>query len=143
MSTPPVSGRIYGRSLYLTVAGTDYAPDVQECVVSFEPRDTDDLTFGEASGAGADQGKIKIKAIQSTDTASFWRYAWSNPGAEVAFAMAPHGNAVASADKPHLTGTLTVGTRPDLGGAADPKKAYSFEVEWMCVVDDALKVTGP
>lgn len=142
MSTPPTSARIYGRSLYLTVDGTDYAPDVQECVIGFEPKDTDDMTFAEASGAGADQGEMKIKAIQSTDTASFWRYAWSNPGAEVVFAMAPHGNPVPTADKPHVTGTLTVGTRPDLGGAADPKKAYSFEVSWTAVVDAALKVAA-
>lgn len=140
-STPTASKRIFGRALYLTIDGTNLAMDVKNVNLSFEDRDASDMTFAEAA-AGGDIGTLSLTAIQSTDPASLWRTVWDHRGEEVPFALAVHGNAVPSADQPHVTGTVTIGPRPALGGAADPRTAYEFEVEWRAEVDTALKTTA-
>lgn len=131
MSTPVPSTRIYGKQLSLTINETEYSADIVEYSLDYEDADSDNLTFAEAAKGGGDIGKLKITAIQSTATASFWRWVWANAGkADVPFKIAPWGNETASAEQPHLTGTLTIGKRPKLGGAADPKKSFVFDVEW-------------
>lgn len=136
------SKRIYGKALILTIDGVDHAADVIEATVSFEDADTDGLTFGDVMNVG-DQGKMAITAIQSTATASFWRTVWDNAGEKgIPFRLAPHGNLTATADEPHFTGTVDIGPRPAIGGAADPKKSYTFEVEWLCDVNKELVTTG-
>lgn len=136
------SKKIYGKALILTIDGVDHAADVIEANLSFEDADTDGLTFGDAMTIG-DQGKLAITAIQSTDTASFWRTVWENALEKgVPFRLAPHGNLTATADQPHVSGTVDIGPRPAIGGAADPKKAYQFEVEWLATVDKELVTTG-
>lgn len=136
----PVSTRIYGAKLTLKLGTVDYAADIKSYELSFKERETDDLTFGEAMLAG-DEGTLKITAIQSTDTASFWAHVWANANTKaVAFTLAPHGNVTATATQPHVTGKLDIGPRPTLGGEAGPA-SYSFEVEWKCEVDAALKTT--
>lgn len=137
----PTSQRIYGSALYLTIDGTDYAADMTEAQLSFEDKDSDNLTFGDLAEGTADTGKLKIKFVQSTATGSMWRKIWEAAGQTVPFVLAPHGNKTASADKPHITGKVVIGTRPDIGGAVGPKKAYTAEVEWECPeVNKTLKV---
>ena len=128
------TSRIYGRALWLTIDGTDYAADMREAVLSFEKKDTDGLTFGDltADDGTPDQGKLKITAIQSLDGSSFWAKVWEAVGKTVDFVMAPHGNQTATATQPHITGKAVIGVRPSIGGAADPSKPYTFEVEWDC-----------
>lgn len=138
MSTPVVSERIFGKALYLTIDGTNLAMDVKECIINFEPRDTGDITFAEAA-EGGDQGTMTVRGIQSTDPASLWSQVWSKRGQKVPFIMAPHGNEVASANQPHVTGTATIGPRPSIGGAADPNTSYEFTVEWLVDVDAELE----
>jgi len=140
-STPTASKRIFGKALYLTIDGTDLAMDIKECRLNFEDRDTSDITFAEAAGGG-DQGKLVITAIQSTDPASLWRTVWDHRGETVPFALAVHGNKVPSADQPHVTGTVKIGPRPSIGGAADPRTSYSFELEWDADVDPDLKTAA-
>lgn len=140
-STPAASRRIKGRALYLTIDGTDLAMDVKEAVLNFEDRDTGDITFAEAA-EGGDIGKLTVTGIQSTDTASLWRTIWTKRGQVVPFALAPHGNATPTATEPHITGTVTIGPRPSIGGAADPRATYDFSVEWDAEVDADLKTAA-
>lgn len=134
--------RIYGAALILKIDDIDYAAEIKVAELEFEDADTDNLTFGDAMTIG-DQGKLTITAMQSTDTASFWRMVWANAlEKNVPFALAPHGNLTPSATQPHITGTVDIGVRPKIGGQADPKKPYDFEVEWTAKVDKALKVTA-
>lgn len=135
------STRIYGRALWLTIDGEDKAADIKECTLEHDDGNTDQMTFGDAA-AGVTAAKLSLTAIQSTATASFWRWCWENSGTEVPFKMAPHGNAVATADQPHISGTVTVGPRPLIGGKADPRTAYDFKTEWQAEVDPTLIVTG-
>jgi hypothetical protein len=96
--------------------------------------DDSDLTFLEASEGGAQADKVAVKAIQSTVATSLWRFLWENPGAEVAVVYGPHGNAVASADKPHFLMTVKLGIRPNIGGdARRTKERQDFETEWEVI----------
>ena len=137
-----MSTRIYGAALYLTIEGTDHAADIISTELEFEDADTDGLTFGEAMDI-ADKGKLKLSAIQSTDATGFWATVWDAAGTKaVPFVLAVHGNAVPTAEQPHVTGTVDIGVRPKLGGSADPKKSYQFDVEWDAKVDRDLKTTA-
>jgi len=144
-STPArktASKRIYGLALILTLGGVDYMADIKEYELAFEDADSDDLTFAEAAAGGGDKAKLTIKAIQSTDTESFWTYVWKNAGAkDVAVAIAPHGNATPTASQPHIVGPVNIGNRPNAGGKADPKSSYEFEIEWDATIARELKTT--
>lgn len=136
----PTSQRIYGSALYLTIEGKDYAADMIEASLSFEEKDSDNLTFGDLAEGTGDTGKMKIKAVQSTATGSFWTKVWEAAGKTLPFVLAPYGNKTATAEQPHITGKVVIGQRPTIGGAVGPKKAYTFEVEWECPhVDKTLK----
>ncbi len=134
--------RIFGRALWLTIGGTDYAADMREAVLSFEKKDTNNLTFGDLNDPqlAPDQGKLKITAVQSLDASSFWMKVWEAVGQTLEFVFAPHGNKTPTSAQPHITGKCVIGVRPNIGGQADPTKPYTFEVEWDCPeVDKTLK----
>ena len=137
----PASTRIYGAALILKIDGKDQAADITEWELEHESADKENLTFAEVATGGSDKGKLKVTGIQSTDENSLWRLIWNNAGRkDLPFVIAPHGNATPEAKKPHIAGTLDIGLRPKSGGAADPKKSYTFEHEFECVVDKTLVV---
>jgi hypothetical protein len=118
------STRIKGRALSLKLGSTDYWADATSVMLDSE--DPDVLTFFDASEAGR-KYFFTIDAIQSTDASSFWSHVWANSGDDnVAFIYAPHGNATASASQPHFTGTLRIGNKPSIGGAAGVNTTFTF-----------------
>lgn len=130
------STRIRGnRKPQLTIGtpGTDRATDVISWTIENENADADVVTFEDAAEGGGRQFYLRGSAIQSTDTAAFWRYVWENSGEEnVPYTIAPHGNAVPSEAEPHFVGTLTIGPKPTIGGEAstNPKSAFTFDYEF-------------
>lgn len=132
------STKIYGAQLYLTIEGEDIAADLTSYELTFDDADTDGLTFGEVMNVG-DSAKLKLGAIQSTASASFWRTVWDAANSKaIPFVLAPHGNTAPGAETPHIKGTVDIGPRPNIGGAADPKKPFTFEVEWVAHVNRDL-----
>lgn len=136
------STRIKGTKLALKLGtpGTDFWADISSYELFNDEADADVTTFEDASGGGARQHKLKGTAIQSTATTSLWDYVWENTGEDVAFTLAPHGNAVASIAQPHFVGTLTIGPKPSLGGEAGPG-AFTFDFEWN-LTGEPVKDTG-
>ena len=126
------STRIKGTKLGLKIGtpGVDYWADVTSWKISNDDADKDVTTFEDAAAGGAKQFKLTGSAIQSTATASLWSYIWGNTGATAAFTVAPHGNAISTAEQPHVIGTLTIGAKPELGGDAGTG-AYSFDFEFL------------
>lgn len=124
------STRIKGAALGLTIDGVDYWADVTSVVFDNEEASGDVTTFADAEAGGARQHFATISAIQSVQTASFWRFVWDNTGQTATYKYAPHGNAVATADQPHLTGTLKIGPKPSLGGDAGATNTYTFETRF-------------
>ncbi|GAA2082192.1 hypothetical protein GCM10009840_17860 [Pseudolysinimonas kribbensis] len=128
------STRIKGTKLKLTIGtpGVDYWGDLSSWKISNDDADKDVTTFEDAAAGGSKQFKLTGTAIQSTASGSFWRYVWENTGVDAAFTIAPHGNETATADQPHVIGTLTIGAKPDLGGDAG-NGAYTFDFEFLVV----------
>lgn len=131
-----MSTRIKGKSLTLTIGGTDYAADATNIVLENEDADNDVTTFADAAAGGAKQWFFTMTAVQSTDADSLWRYLWDSTGDEVAYVFAPHGNEVASATQPHFTGTVVVGAKPSVGGEAG--STFTFEVRLDCKEEPTL-----
>ena len=126
-----VSTRIKGRAAIFKLAATDYAQDCTSIILENESGKADVVTFADAAAGGAVTWKFTVKAIQATDTTALWNYLWGAAGATaVAYLFAPQGNAVASATKPHYSGTCSIGPKPPIGGDADT--TFTFDVEITC-----------
>ncbi len=133
MTTPT---RIKGKDLTFKIDGVDYKCDATGITLENEEPDSDGFTFCDAAD-GTMQWFFTVSAIVSTDVASFWRYLWANTGETgVAYIYAPHGNAVASTTQPHFTGTVTIPSKPSIGG--EPNATQTFEVRLDCVEEPTL-----
>lgn len=133
-----MSTRIKGNALALTFGGTDYWADATSVTFENEDAISGVTTFEDASKAGGRTYFFNVSAIQSTDTASFWRYLWENTGEVVAYKYAVHGNATATDAEPHLTGTVKIGPKPMLGGDASVSGEYVFTVRLDCQEEPTL-----
>lgn len=137
-----MSTRIKGNALALEFGGTDYWADATSVILDNEDSAAGVVTFEDASKAGNRTFFFTVGAIQSTSTSSFWRYVWENTGEVVNYKYAVHGNAVATADQPHFTGTVKIGPKPSLGGQASVNGEYTFEVRFDCqeepLLDDGI-----
>lgn len=126
-----MSARVKGAALILDIAGTEYQVDITTWKINNAEKSADVTTFGDVAAGDDLDFFLSGTATQSTATASFWRYIWDNAGAEnVAYTVAPHGNAVATADQPHFTGTLTIGDEPEIGVDAGKDNNGTFDFEW-------------
>jgi len=133
-----MSTRIKGNALALTFGGTDYWADATSVVFNNEESAAGVTTFEDASLAGNRTYYFTVGAIQSTDASSFWTYLWENTGDVVAYKYAVHGNATATADEPHITGTVKIGPKPQLGGQASVNGEFVFEVRLDCQEEPTL-----
>lgn len=133
-----MSTRIKGNALALTFGGTDYWTDATAVTFENEESAAGVTTFEDASKAGSRTYFFNLSAIQSTDADSLWRYLWENTGEVVAYKYAVHGNATATDDEPHLTGTVKIGPKPSLGGEASVNGEYTFEVRLDCQEEPTL-----
>lgn len=140
------SPRIRGNkkpTLTLGTPGVDQSADIISYNVENEAADSGAVTFEDAEKGEDRQFFLRGSAIQSTESASFWRYVWENSGnTSVPYTVAPHGNMVPTADEPHLVGTMTIGPKPKLGGEAstDAKSAFQFDYEFKIDGEPTLDV---
>ncbi|EQM78209.1 hypothetical protein [Microbacterium maritypicum] len=133
------SSRIKGNKqpvLTLGSPGAEYAADLISYTIENEEADSDVITFEDAASGGSRQFYLRGSAIQSTASTSFWSYVWENSGdTGVAYTIAPHGNAVATAAEPHFVGTLTIGPKPTIGGEANTSASSAFVFEFEFEID--------
>lgn len=123
--------RLKGTKLSLKLDGTEIKSDLVSYKISSEKKDSDVTTFEDMENGNQATYKIELEFVQSLDPDSLWMKMWDHTGETVPYAIAPAGNAVASAKEPHFTGSLTIPNPPELGGAAEDK-AYTATVE--CVL---------
>lgn len=119
--------------LKIGAPGTDYATEITNYTIENEEAAADVVTFEDAANGGGRQFFLRGGAIQSTQTAAFWRWVWAHSGQEnVPYTVAPHGNAAPTADQPHLVGTMKIGPKPKIGGEAstDANSAFVFDFEF-------------
>jgi hypothetical protein len=118
------STRIVAQNIVFKIGTTTYAPDINmvELTLGDAPGGVRTMTEVRANGEWA----LKISGIVSGDDTSLYQFLWLNFGTEAAFTIAPGGNATASADAPHYTGTVVVNELPPLSLSAGDDA--SFEV---------------
>jgi len=134
-----------GRTMVITVGGTDYTAQVFEAHVDADDADTDEITFAEAAAGGGRSYVLAIKLTQDMVASTLWDRIWSASGTDVACLLKPYGNAAASVTQPHYSMTANV-REPNgtlIGGEADssPTKRFTVEVEWPLTAKP-LKVTA-
>jgi hypothetical protein len=139
------SARIKANALQLTIDGVDYWADFSSVVMQSEDASADVNTFYDASLGGRRDFYFTVSGVQSTEGTSFWRAMWTGAGSEETFIYAPHGNAAASADKPHFTGTVRLPARGafQLGGEASADGTFAFDGVRMDIVGDVTLDTTP
>lgn len=121
------SKRIAANRLALEIDGVDYWMDASSVVLDNEPADEElmELTDGFAQWF---LWFFEVEGIQSTETDSLWRFLFHNVGQLVPFSYAPHGNQEPTPDQPHLVGECRIMHPPRLGGQAQRKGSYEFEM---------------
>lgn len=133
------STRIRGNKkpqITLGTPGLDHSADVISWTIENDEADADVVTFEDAANGGGRQFFLRGSAIQSTQSAAFWRYVWENSGeTEVPYTIAPHGNATPTADEPHFVGTLTIGPKPTIGGEASSSATSAFSFDYEFAID--------
>ena len=120
--------KIKGKSLSLLIDSVEYNCDATSIsLLNEEADDADATTFCESSAGAAVSWFIDLTAVSSFDTESLWNYLWDNAGTTgVAFVFAPTGSLTATATEPHFTGTVTLPSKPSIGG--DPSASWTYDV---------------
>jgi hypothetical protein len=108
----PSSTRIKATNISFKIGATEYNCDANLVELTLNDAPGDVQTFCEVRAGG--EWKLQLDGVTSGDAASLYRILWSNFGTEVAFIIAPNGNATASASQPHYTGTVIFDELPPL-----------------------------
>lgn len=112
MPTTP-STRIKATNIRFIIGATErYDCDANLVELTLNDAPGDVQTFCEVRPGG--EWKLQLDGVTSGDATSLYRILWSNFGTEVAFVIAPNGNATATAAQPHYTGTVVFDQLPPL-----------------------------
>jgi len=106
------STRIKASNIVFKIASTDYACDADSVELSSADAPGDVRTFCEVQTG--QEWKLSLTGLTSGDTASLYRLLFANYGTEVAFTVAPGGNAIPTATNPHYVGTVIFDQLPPL-----------------------------
>jgi len=106
------STRIKATNIVFKIGTTDYACDANMVELTLDDAPGDVQTFCEVRVGG--QWSLQLDGITSGEDTSLYRVLWDNFGSEVAFTIAPNGNATPSADQPHYKGTVIFDQLPPL-----------------------------
>lgn len=106
------STRIKASNIVFKINTTDYACDANMVELTLDDAPGDVQTFCETRVGG--QWTLHLEGITSGDDTSLYQVLWANFGTEVAFTVAPNGNASPSADQPHYKGTVVFDQLPPL-----------------------------
>jgi len=106
------STRIKATNIKFLIGTTEYSCDATLVDLSLADASGDVQTFCEVTSGK--QWNLQLDGLTSGDATSLYRVLWSNFGTEVAFTIAPNGNATASTSQPHYTGTVIFDQLPPL-----------------------------
>lgn len=121
------STRIKAQNILFKIGATDYACDANMVELSLDDAPGDVQTFCETRVGG--QWALQLDGIVSGDAASLYRVLWANFGSEVAFTIAPNGNATASTSQPHYEGTVVFNQLPPLSLTSNEVAKFSVTLE--------------
>lgn len=108
----PTSTRIKAQNIKFLIGTTEYSCDANLVELTLNDAPGDVQTFCEVRTGG--EWKLQLDGTTSGDAASLYRILWTSFGTEVAFTVAPQGNAVGTASSPIYTGTVVFDQLPPL-----------------------------
>lgn len=120
------STRIKANNIVFKIGSTDYACDANIVELTLDDAPGDVQTFCEVRVGG--QWMLHLEGVTSGDADSLYRILWDNFGTEVAFTIAPNGNATASADQPHYTGTVVFDQLPPLSLTSNEVTKFAIDL---------------
>ena len=106
------SSRLKAQNINFKISSVDYAPDCENIELSLEDMSGDIRTFDEVRVGG--MWKLKLAGLYSQTSTSLYQILFANYGTQVAFTLAPSGNATASPTQPHWTGTVIFDDLPPI-----------------------------
>jgi hypothetical protein len=109
MATSP---RLKAQNINFKISSTDYAPDCESIELTLEDGPGDIRTFDEVRTGGI--WSLKLSGLYSQSATSLYQILFANYGTQVAFTLAPSGNATASPSQPHWTGTVIFNDLPPI-----------------------------
>jgi hypothetical protein len=121
------STRIKAQNIVFKIDATDYACDANMIELSLGDAPGDVQTFCETRVGG--EWALQLDGITSGEATSLYRVLWDNFGTEVAFVIAPNGNASPSADQPHYEGTAIFNELPPLSLNSNETALFSVTLE--------------
>jgi hypothetical protein len=121
------STRIKAQNIIFKIGSTDYACDANMIELSLGDAPGDVQTFCETRVGG--EWALQLDGITSGEATSLYRVLWDNFGTEVAFVIAPNGNASPSADQPHYEGTVIFDQLPPLSLNSNETALFSVTLE--------------
>ena len=121
------STRIKAQNIIFKIGSTDYACDANMVELTLDDAPGDVQTFCETRVGG--QWALQLDGIMSGDAASLYRVLWDNFGTEVAFTVAPNGNATATSSEPHYEGTAVFNQLPPLSLMSNETALFSVTLE--------------
>jgi len=104
------STRIKATNIIFKIGTTEYSCDLNAVNLTLNDAPGDVKTFCEVRTGG--EWKLQLDGIVSGDATSLYSLLWANNGTEVAFTLAPQGNATPSTSAPHYTGTVVFDDLP-------------------------------
>lgn len=108
----PTSTRIKAQNIKFLIGTTEYSCDANLVELTLNDAPGDVQTFCEVRVGG--EWKLQLDGTTSGDATSLFRILWTNFGTEVAFTVAPQGNAVGTTSSPIYTGTVVFDQLPPL-----------------------------
>lgn len=108
----PSSTRIKATNIKFLINAVEYACDANLIELTLNDAPGGVQSFCDVRPDG--EWKLQLDGTSSGDAASLYRLLFANFGTEVAFVLAPQGNATASATQPHYTGTVIFDQLPPL-----------------------------
>jgi hypothetical protein len=120
------STRIKATNIKFTIGTTDYACDADSIELTLSDAAGGSQTFCEVQPL--QEWKLALGGIASGDSASLYQLLFANYGTEVAFKVAPNGNATASTSQPIYEGTVIFDTLPPLSMTSGEVMNFTVEL---------------
>lgn len=120
------STRIKASNIVFKIGTTDFACDANMVELTLDDAPGDVQTFCETRTGG--EWKLQLDGITSGEDTSLYQVLWANFGTEVAFTIAPNGNASPSADQPHYKGTVVFDQLPPLSLTSNEVAKFSVQL---------------
>jgi hypothetical protein len=121
-----VSTRIKATNIKFLINSVEFSCDANSVELSLSDAPGGQQTFCEVQPL--QEWKLSLEGIASGDSTSLYQLLFANYGTEVAFKVAPQGNATATASAPNYEGTVIFDTLPPINMVSGDIMSFDIEL---------------